>query len=282
MDTIISTWVLSIVLLLIIVNIIIVRSYPRSSWAKKIRAFLNPSRAQEKDKPFQSTYEPRTSDRVATGISETSENRVAPLDYQATANNQPPDDMRNKKEKARELYYKKLYEEVTKFNISTENLDYESLQMLADSHAKIGNKAEAIKIYDMALERATHNILKDKAITLFSMEAYEDAFRVLQQYNPKYLHEDIMQDDFSLLGILSKCYIHFRDYEKAIELLRPVVISNPRVSKDMIYNLASLYERRNTKEDLQEALELYEKIYLVEAGFKDVREKMNRLMNQLL
>ncbi len=187
-------------------------------------------------------------------------------------------DVEKKKEKSRELYYKKLYEEVTKFNISTDNLDYESLQLLADSYGKIGNKEEAVKVYDLAFFRAVQTIIKDKIITLFSMGAYEDVIQCFAEYEQRYLEEDYKQDDFSMIGIYGKCYYYLQDYDKGLEIFSTVLDKN-NVSKDIIYSVGMTYE---AKEDYEKALHYYEQIFDIDVDYRDVKQKLNLLTKKNL
>jgi len=192
-----------------------------------------------------------------------------------------------KKERARELYYRRLYEEVTKFNIESENLDYESLQYLADSHGKIGNKKEALDLYKQAELRAKleeegfdlHAILKDKAVTLYNIGAYEDTIDTLREYPNEFLNEEIVQSDFSIVAMMGYSFFALKQYDAAIETFRRGDIK--KFSKEVIYGLAKSYEKRGGEKSVEHALRYYERILTVDKKFKDVKERIYRLKNPL-
>jgi len=198
-------------------------------------------------------------------------------------------EVKKKKEKARELYYKRLYEEVTKFNISTENLDYEGLQLLADSHGKIGNKLEASRLYDLAFERAENSekgfdkatILKDKAFTLFNFGAYDEVIDTLREYSNEDLNKDIDQNDFSAVSMLGNSFFRLNQFDAAIETFRRAVDSR-HVSTHIIYDLAKSFEAKNTDSSLRQALKHYLRVMELDKTFQNVKDKVEDLEARFL
>lgn len=194
-------------------------------------------------------------------------------------------EVEKKKERARELYYRRLYEEVTKFNISIDDLDYEGFQMLADSHGKIGNKEEALKLYAIAFNKAEQHeddfekntIIKDKARTLFQMGFFDDTIEALREYPNELLNEEIMfHDDYSVVSMLGNSFFKLGEYNAAIETYRRADKSK-NFSKEILYSLAKAYETKGGKQNIENALRYYERIHEVDRGFSDVNKKIKQL-----
>ena len=194
-------------------------------------------------------------------------------------------EVEKKKERARELYYRRLYEEVTKFNISIDDLDYEGFQMLADSHGKIGNKEEALKLYAIALNKAEQHeedfekntIIKDKARTLFQMGFYDDTIETLRAYPNELLNEEIMfHDDYAVVSMLGNSFLKLGEYNAAIETFRRADKSK-NFSKEVLYALANAYETKGGKQNTENAVKYYERIHEVDRGFSDVSKKLKQL-----
>ncbi|WP_154658446.1 tetratricopeptide repeat protein [Eisenibacter elegans] len=201
---------------------------------------------------------------------------IAPNTHQYVVHEETPV-LEVRKETSRDLYYRKLFEEVTKFNISSDGLDYENLQMLADSHSKIGNLDEAIKLYDSAIERSVAAIVKDKAIMLYRAQAYGRVVQTLAEF-PAHMYEEEARDgDNSLILAYANSHIKQGNYSKVIDFLEKLLPHFQNLSKELRYVLASAYEGQQSKESLQKALDYYQQIYLEDTSFRDVREKIDTL-----
>ncbi|HAI76046.1 MAG TPA: hypothetical protein DCM08_07320 [Microscillaceae bacterium] len=193
-----------------------------------------------------------------------------------------------KKEQAKELYYRKLYEEVTRFNISTENLDYEALQLLADSHGKIGNKKDAIQLYDIAFKRAENfeedfekaTIIKDKAMTLYGLSAFEETIETLREYPNENLNHDIDQNDFSVIGMLGNCFMQLGKFDAAIETFRRG-IDNKHVTLPILFGIARAFQAKKDPHSLEHALKYFMKVYERDDTFENVKQSIDSIKAEL-
>jgi len=112
-------------------------------------------------------------------------------------------------------------------------------------------------------------------IRLFRKQRYDEAIPLFQE------SQRDLRNRISAMDKIGLCFFMKGWYADAVDVFSQAIQSHERkddkVAKELRYNLARSYEQQGQTE---QALEIYRKIAQLDFGFKDVRERVDKLRSQ--
>ncbi len=152
----------------------------------------------------------------------------------------------------------------------------------SDAKVELGKLNKGLKVAELEhYRRCVKNYptdLKMKyeyGVRLMRDEKYDDAIPLLQEAQREPKHK------ISAMSKIGLCFFMKGWYADAIDIFTQALdqseIKDSRAAKELRYNLARSYEKQG---DTEKALEIYRKIAQLDFGYKDIRQRVDKLRNK--